>query len=127
MRNANIVVISGRLGADPETRQAGRSTVTKFSVAVNQRWEDESGVQERVNWIPVSAWNRRGEVVARYLRKGCHVLVHGSLNTVSWDAGEAGQKRTRVEVTAWDITFLDAKGANANEQQTLPEPEEENE
>jgi single-strand DNA-binding protein len=43
----------------------------------------------------------------QYLSKGRRVLVQGRLRQDSWDDKETGKKRSRVEVTATDVTFLD--------------------
>lgn len=115
MRNVNQVFITGFLGADPETRKAGTSTVTRFSVGVNQTWEDERGKQTKVNWIPVLAWNKRGETAAQYLHKGSHVHVQGALSVSSWEDKDTKQRRTKTEVVAFDIIFLDRKENGSEE------------
>jgi len=110
MINLNRVLISGFLGSDPETKKAGNSTVTRFSIAVNDRWTDNEGErQERTHWIPVVAWNSRGENAAKFIHKGSHVLVEGSLSVSSWDDKESGDKRSKTEVVASQIIFLDRK------------------
>jgi single-strand DNA-binding protein len=110
MRSLNRVIISGHLGKDPETTPAGATTVTKFSLAVNDRWKDSAGEkQERVNWLNVSVWNGNGENIAGMLKKGSHVLVEGSIRTSEWDDKESGQKRYGFEVVASQVIFLDRK------------------
>jgi single-strand DNA-binding protein len=110
LNNLNRVIISGYLGKDPEVQPAGATTVTKFSVAVTDRWKDGSGEkQERTNWINIVVWNGNGENVAQYLKKGSHVLIEGSLRVSEWDDKESGQKRWRTEVHASQIIFLDKK------------------
>src|SRR5258708_3167282 len=50
LNNLNRVILTGYLGKDPEVQPAGATTVTKFSVAVTDRWKDGSGEkQERTN------------------------------------------------------------------------------
>ena len=110
MRSLNRVIITGHLGKDPETTPAGSTTVTKFSLAVNDRWTAGSGEkQERVNWLTVSVFNGVGESVAGMLKKGAHVLVEGSLRTSEWDDKDSGQKRWGFEVIASQVFFLDKK------------------
>jgi len=110
MRSLNRVIISGHLGKDPETTPAGATTVTKFSLAVNDRWKDSAGEkQERVNWLNVSVFNGNGENIAGMLKKGSHVLVEGSIRTSEWDDKESGQKRYGFEVVASQVIFLDKK------------------
>jgi single-strand DNA-binding protein len=106
----NRVIVTGYLGKDPETAQAATTTVTKFSLAVTDRWKDSSGEkQERTNWLNVVVWNGNGENVAQYLKKGSHVLIEGSLRTSEWDDKETGQKRWKTEIHASQVIFLDKK------------------
>ena len=50
------------------------------------------------------AWGPLGERVAQYLSKGRPCLVGGRLQSRSWE--QEGQKRSKVEVVASDVTFL---------------------
>lgn len=110
MFNLNRVIISGYLGKDPETVPAAQTTATKFSLAVTDRWKDDQGErQERTNWILVVVWNGKGENAGKYLKKGSHVLIEGSLRTSEWDDKESGQKRWKMEVHASEVIFLDRK------------------
>jgi single-strand DNA-binding protein len=109
MPNLNRVTLVGHLGGDPETKPAGATTVTKFNLAVTDRWRDKADEkQEHTNWIPVSVWNGRGENLPNYIKKGSCVLVEGSLRVTSYD--EAGSKRYFTEVVASNVVFLDKKG-----------------
>jgi len=49
-----------------------------------------------------------GERVAQYLSKGRPCLVNGRLQSRSWE--QEGQKRSKVEVVAQDVTFLGGAG-----------------
>ena len=110
MLNLNRVILTGYLGKDPETQPAAATTLTKFSLAVTDRWKDSSGEkQERTNWINIVVWNGNGENVAQYLKKGSHVLIEGSLRVSEWDDKESGQKRSKTEVHASKVIFLDKK------------------
>lgn len=128
MRHMNKVIFSGHLGKDPEirsTRGAKATKVARFSVAVNESWNDDSGNKnERVNWIPVTAWNGLAETASKYLHKGSYVLVEGSLRENTWQDKTTKRNRSRVEIVARDIIFLDPK---PSEQLALPEPPEDEE
>lgn len=111
MRSLNRVIVTGHLGKDPETTPAGATTVTKFSLAVNDKWKDGAGEkQERVNWLNISVFNGNGENIAGSLKKGSHVLVEGSIRTSEWEDKETGQKRYGFEVVASQVLFLTPKG-----------------
>lgn len=97
----------GNLTRDPELRQipSGQS-VCSFSLALNRSYKDSNGEwQEATDFIDVVAWGPLGERVSQYLSKGRRCLVQGRLQSRSWD--QDGQKRSKVEVNASDVTFLD--------------------
>ena len=107
-RSINQVILMGRLTRDPEQRTttSGR-TVVSFSIAV-----DRMGQDDQADFFDVTAWEKLGELVMQYLAKGRRVLVQGRLRQDSWDDKETGKKRSRIEVTASDVTFLDGPGEN---------------
>ncbi|AKM80708.1 TPA: single-stranded DNA-binding protein [Candidatus Saccharibacteria bacterium] len=112
-RGINQVILMGRLTRDPETRTTpSGKTVTSFSLAV-----DRQGQDDQADFFDVTAWEKTGELVAQYLTKGRRALVQGRLRQDSWDDKETGKKRTRVEVVAFDVTFLDGpSGDNGGSQ-----------
>ena len=102
-RGINQVILMGRLTRDPETRTTpSGKTVTSFSLAV-----DRVGQDDQADFFDITAWEKTGELVAQYLSKGRRCLVQGRLRQDSWDDKETGKKRSRVEVVAFDVTFLD--------------------
>jgi single-strand DNA-binding protein len=91
---ANNVEIIGWLGADPEQRFIPNgAAVTSFSVATKR--PSHSGGEPKTEWIPVEAWERLAEVIARHLHKGSRVRVTGMLIIRSWEDRETGQRRSR--------------------------------
>lgn len=108
-RSINQVILLGRLTRDPEQRTtpSGR-TVVGFSIAV-----DRAGQDDQADFFDVTAWEKLGELVMQYLSKGRRVLVQGRLRQDSWDDKETGKRRSRIEVTATDVTFLDAPGGDS--------------
>jgi single-strand DNA-binding protein len=110
-KSVNQVILMGNLTRDPElkTTPSGQS-VCSFSLAINRSWQDQSGQQqEAVEFFDVTAWGKLGELVSQYLSKGRKCLVMGRLSQRSWE--QEGQKRSKVEVVANDVTFLDGGGA----------------
>jgi single-strand DNA-binding protein len=109
-KSINQVILMGRLTRDPEARTTSTGkTIASFSIAV-----DRGGESDAADFFEVTAWEKLGELVIQYLGKGRRVLVQGRLRQDSWDDKETGKKRSRVEVTATDVTFLDGpNGDNA--------------
>jgi len=111
-RSLNQVFLMGNLTRDPELRQtpSGQS-VCSFSLALNRSYKDQSGEwQEATDYIDIVAWGPLGERVSQYLSKGRRCLVQGRMQSRSWE--QEGQKRSKVEVLANDVTFLDSRGFN---------------
>lgn len=112
-KSINQVILMGNLTRDPELRTtpSGQS-VCSFSLAVNRSWQGSDGqAQEAVDYFDVTAWGKLGELVNQYMAKGRKCLVQGRLSQRSWE--QDGQKRSKVEVVASDVTFLDGGGSGA--------------
>lgn len=102
-KSINQVILMGRLTRDPEVRTTSTGkTIASFSLAV-----DRGGQEDAADFFDVTAWEKLGELVNQYLSKGRRCLVQGRLRQDSWDDKETGKKRTKVEVVATDVTFLD--------------------
>lgn len=114
-RSLNQVFLMGNLTRDPELRQTPNGqNVCSFSLALNRSYKDSSGEwQEATDYIDIVAWGPLGERVSQYLSKGRRCLVQGRLQSRSWE--QEGQKRSKVEVLANDVTFLDSRGFNNEE------------
>jgi single-strand DNA-binding protein len=110
-RSVNQVILMGNLTRDPELRQtpSGQS-VCSFSLALNRAYKDQSGEwQEATDYIDCVCWGPLAERVSQYLTKGRRALVQGRLQSRSWE--QEGQKRSKVEVLANDVTFVDSRGS----------------
>ncbi len=106
MAGVNKVIIVGRLGADPETKQVGAGgTVARLSVATSENWVDKEGQkQERTEWHRIVVWGKLAEICGRHLAKGRQVYVEGRLQTRSWE--DNGQKKYSTEIVANTVQFL---------------------
>lgn len=115
-RSINQVILMGRLTRDPEQRTTSTGkTIASFSIAV-----DRGGESDTADFFEVTAWEKLGDLVIQYLAKGRRVLVQGRLRQDTWDDKETGKKRSRIEVTATDVTFLDGPSDGAGQGQSQP-------
>jgi single-strand DNA-binding protein len=120
-RSVNQVILLGNLTRDPELRQTpGGQSVVSFSLALNRAYRDTktNEWQEATDYIDVVAWGPLAERVAQYLTKGRRALVQGRLQSRSWE--QDGQKRSKVEVLANDVTFLDGRGEEGGASEPRP-------
>lgn len=125
-RSFNQVTLMGNLTRDPELRTTpSGASVCSFSLALNRSYKNSEGNwQEATDYIDITAWGPLGERVAQYLTKGRPALVSGRLQSRSWE--QDGQKRSKVEVVANDVTFLGGPGGggqvNSDEPVSAPAP-----
>ncbi len=114
-RSLNQVTLMGNLTRDPELRQTPTGqNVTSFSLALNRSYKDAGGEWKEVtDYIDIVCWGPLAERVAQYMSKGRRCLVQGRLQSRSWE--QEGQKRSKVEVLANDVTFLDSRGAGGGD------------
>jgi single-strand DNA-binding protein len=112
-KSINQVILMGNLTRDPELRTTGSGqSVCSFSLAINRSWQDQNGQQQdAVDYFDVTAWGKLAELISQYLSKGRRCLVQGRLSQSTWE--QDGQKRSKVEVVASDVTFLDGPGGGA--------------
>jgi single-strand DNA-binding protein len=105
----NKVILMGRLTRDPEVRytQTNNTLVASFSLAVNRRFARQ-GEERQADFINVVAWNKTGEFVSKYFKKGQQVAVVGRIQTRTWD-DDNGQKHYVTEVVAEETYFADSK------------------
>ena len=107
-KSINQVILMGRLTRDPELRTTpGGKSVCRFSLAVDKQF----GQDDSADFFDITAWEKLGELVNQYLQKGRRCLVQGRLSYRSWE--QDGQKRSKVEVIASDVTFLDGPSGDA--------------
>lgn len=102
-----IVVITGNLTRDPESRSVGDKTVCNFTVAVNRR-KKADGTQE-ADFFRVAAWGKLGENCQKYLAKGKKVEVVGTVSASCYQ-GNDGQARASLEMFAQNVEFLSPNG-----------------
>src|ERR1035438_5644624 len=112
-RSLNQVTLMGNLTRDPELRQTPNGqNVCSFSLALNRSYKDQSGEwQEATDYVDIVAWGPLAERVSQYLSKGRRCLVQGRLQSRSWE--QDGVKRSKVEVLANDVTFLDSRNQDS--------------
>ncbi len=124
LRNAlNEVMIIGNLTRDAELRYTpSGSAVTRFSVAVNERYRDRGGQdQERTHYVDVNVWRELAEACGE-LQKGDPVFVQGRLVNDSWTDKE-GNKRYTTRIEGSRVEYL-TRGPGAGGAGTRPEQPE---
>ena len=98
----NRVTILGRLTRDPEQKSTKTGkTICNFSIANNES-------KERVGFYDCIAWEKTGQLVKDYFRKGSRILIDGKLEHSTWE-NDKGEKRSAVRILVNSISFIDKK------------------
>ena len=114
-RGINKVILVGNVGNDPEVRyMPNGNAVANVSIATSESWKDKGTgeQQERTEWHRVVFFNRLGEIVEQYVKKGSKLYVEGRLQTRSWD--QDGVKRYSTEIVANEMQMLDSRGGQSD-------------
>lgn len=109
----NKVILMGRLTRDPEVRYSSGEksmAIARFSIAVDRRFKRPGDTVE-ADFFNCTAFNKQGEFVERYLRKGTKVVVSGRIENDNYTNRE-GQKVYSVRVIVEEIEFAESKAAS---------------
>ena len=103
----NLVVLTGRLTADPELKTTANGIpVTTFSIAVDRRYR--SGEERQTDFINIVAWRQSAEFITKYFKKGNLIGIEGSIQTRRYQ-DKNGNNRTAFEVVTNNVQFVESK------------------
>ena len=117
MKGINKVILVGTLGKDPEVKyMPSGKAVANIGIATSMQWKDQQGQkQEKTEWHQVVFFDRLGEIVGEYLKKGSKVYVEGRLQTRKWQ-DQSGNDRYSTEVVANEMQMLDSRDQSSGQQ-----------
>lgn len=96
--SVNKVILVGRVGRDPEVREAGSTKVANIALATSERYKDKEGKpQEKTEWHRVTIWGALAGVVEQYVTQGTQLYIEGKNQTRKWQ-DDKGQDRYTTEV-----------------------------
>ena len=103
----NLVVLKGRLIADPEVKKVGanQTTVCEFCVATDRRFE-----KDKTDFINCQAWGNTGEFIGKYFSKGKEIALVGELHIDKFEKDGENRYLTRVKVD--NVEFCGSKNDN---------------
>lgn len=114
----NLVVLTGRLTADPELKTTPNGvSVTSFSIAVERRYKQ--GEERQADFINIVAWRSSAEFICKYFKKGSMIGIEGSIQTRKYQ-DKNGNTRTAFEVVANNVQFVEFKKADNNSDNNAP-------
>lgn len=114
----NLVVLTGRLTADPELKTTPNGvSVTTFSIAVSRRYR--AGEETQADFINIVAWRQTAEFITKYFKKGSMIGIEGSIQTRRY-TDKDGKNRTAFEVIANNAQFVESKRDSATGSADMP-------
>lgn len=110
----NKIIITGRLGGDPELKTSGNGTeYTNFSLAVDRRKNKDE--EKKTDWFRCVAFGKMAAFITTYFKKGDGMEVSGRMENDAYK-----DKETDKLVDAWkcvieNVEFPKGKGAKADD------------
>ena len=107
----NKVELIGNIGQKPELIETASGTeLVNLSIATNSNKKNSQGEYESVTeWHNVTVFGNTAANICKYQDKGNKVYIEGRLQTRSYEDRD-GNKRSRTEIIAYKVLFLDKKG-----------------
>ena len=110
----NSVTLVGNITADLELKNtASGIPVCSFSLAVNRKYAKAEQGQQTADFINITAFRHNAEFLARYIKKGNTILVHGQIQTRNY-TNKDGQKVYITEIVADEIVALSKNNGASN-------------
>ena len=104
----NVVVLVGRLAADPEMKYTPAGLpITTFRLAVDRGRKGDDGKSE-TDWLNIVTFQKQAELVSQFCDKGSLIGLEGRIQSRTWE-GQDGKKNYSVEIVANNVRFLESK------------------
>lgn len=109
---ANIVIMVGRVTADPDIKDLGNGKmIAKYSLAVNRAFKREG--EPDADFFNCTAFNKAAEFAQKYLTKGKKILIRGELRNNDY-TNKDGQKVRNVEIIVAEHEFMESKSSESS-------------
>lgn len=118
----NKAMIIGRLTRDPELKYTQNGApVCSFAIAHNYVYTKDGEKIDVVSFFNCVAWNKTGEIINTYFKKGQRIGVTGRLLQRRWQ-DQDGNSRQAVDIVVDEFDFIESAGqSNGNKPEGEPE------
>lgn len=105
--SVNKTILLGNLGDDPQMHNfTSGGCVASFSLATNETYKNSNGEKvSETQWHNVKAYNKLGEIIEKYFKKGDQIYLEGKLNYRKWE-DKNGVSRTSTEIRMTEFSFV---------------------
>lgn len=120
MNDYSLAMLVGKLTKDPELKYTtpGGEPYVKMEIAIKREVPQCDGTRKaEVSLIEVVVRRRLAELCAQFMKRGRSIMVVGSIHTSRWTT-KAGEEKSKIQVTADRVQFLDAKPMEADKKPT---------
>lgn len=111
MKGINKAIIVGTVGKDPEQKDfPNGGKVVSFSMATNENWIDKQTGEKKstTEWHRMKAKDALADIIMRYVKKGMHLYIEGSIKTRKW-TDQSGADQYSTEIVIKEMQMLDSK------------------
>lgn len=107
-KSINKITLLGNIGRDPETKYTSSGkAVCSFTLATSKQWTKDGQTQERTEWHNCVAWEKSGEIIAKYCTKGSKLYLEGELQTDKYE--KDGQTHSSTKIIVQEFVLLDGR------------------
>ena len=112
MSSFNKVIIMGRLTRDLDLRTTNDgNSMVELGIAINERRLGTNGQWvDCIQFVDITFWNRKAEIIAEYFKKGSPILIEGALQLDRWE--KYGKKYSKLKVRGKEFSFVGNKHGN---------------
>lgn len=106
--DVNKAIIIGNVAKTPETKElASGQNLTKVTIATNYRYKvaKTNEKKNKTDFHNIVGWNKLGQNMAKYLKKGDKVYFEGRINNNTWE-GKDGVKKYFTDIVASHMVML---------------------
>lgn len=116
----NQVTIQGKMCKDAEDKQLPSGNfITTFCVACQRNYKNSNG-QYEADFIDCIAFDKTGELIGKYFKKGSEIIISGELQTRTFkDNNGVNHKSTVLKV---DKFFFESRPKTENQQSASVAP-----
>ncbi len=105
----NSVTLIGNLGKDPVKKGSKQSSVTSFSLATNESYNNKDGEKVTITqWHRCVAFGKKAETLVQYAKKGSKLAVQGKIKYDRY-TDKDGIERLSIDIVVNDFVLLDQK------------------
>lgn len=105
---SQLIILTGRVGKQPETRKFQKGQVSNFSLAVSEKYTTREGEKkEHTEWFNCQVSDKLSEVVEKWVNKGDLIQVVGKQRTRKYESN--GQEKQAVEILCHTLEMLGSK------------------